>query len=613
MLNTYIKDNLIVEFDTNDININDLSLVSRRKWDSTKVITNELKDYGLNQYDVGLSVDLKDEKILNNEYLTLERIGEPFLNSVDYSNYQLSIENFPSIGKVLKSNGGYLINPFKYHGYDIEYLPRQFNEGFTFETTLYVDDYTFSGITNNSNIFLYIGLRAEDKFADSYSGNTIYVTKEGATLDSSYRIYDISNLPENTQNITTVTTVLTTLKLHIKSNGQTNFVINDLLSDEIKLIYNNTLLVKDTNYTVDLRTKTISLINITTASTDNLYLNYYKLIDDVNLVNIDLSKINSYTTDLEYNVENNVIAFKFDKIGRIGYRKINQNRKIEQQYSEEQAVYKGWNHVVITFKPDSIDSNYESIDDECLINNPRNGTLSIFVNGKEYFKKTNFTEPLFNPFPIDKSKQIGVPYNLSWGGGSVGLKNSMNFNGVDDDLPYEPNLINDNLLIQKNFDGYFKGGFNKLRIYNKNFTSSDVKINYKFESDYYNILYNRGGRIIQINNFAPVVNMIENFEIYWGSLSANTNYLTTNLNILNKITLTSDSNIIINNINLQDEYLLIVTSLPISNKTKWYIDILNNGDIGGLSNLFGDITLSGNYKYYITNYPTTLNSITLKK
>jgi hypothetical protein len=125
-----------------------------------------------------------------------------------------------------------------------------------------------------------------------------------------------------------------------------------------------------------------------------------------------------------------------------------------------------------------------------------------------YYTKNNFIEPLFNQYPIDKSKQIGVPYNISWGGGSVGLKNSYNFNGVDENIPYDINENNQNLLIQKNFDGHFKGGFNKLRIYNKFFTTSDVKINYKFESEYYGIIYNRGGRIIQINNYMPVINFI---------------------------------------------------------------------------------------------------------
>lgn len=110
-----------------------------------------------------------------------------------------------------------------------------------------------------------------------------------------------------------------------------------------------------------------------------------------------------------------------------------------------------------------------------------------------------------------------------------------------------------------------------------------------------------------------MVTFIEEFKFYWGKLSSNTNYLNTNLSSLNKIILTSDSNININNINLDNEYLLIVTSDTMSDKTNWYIDILNNGDIGGISNLFGNIVLSNDYKYYITNYPTTLNSIILKK
>lgn len=509
MSNTYIKDNLIIEFDTNDIDINDLSLVSKRKWINTKVTSNNLNDYGLNQYDVGLSTDLKNSKILNNTYLTLERIGEPASNNtIDYTNYGLDIENFSSIGKVLVSNGGYLLNPFKYHQYDIEYIPREFDNGFTFETTLFVDENTFKNIDNNSNIFLYLGVRSEDKFASSYSGNTIYTTTENATLDNSYKIYDVSKLKENTQYFTNLTTVLTKENIYIKFNNQIDFIVDYIVSEDFKLIYNGSLLIKDVDYTVDLRLKTISIVDIITNISDELVINYYKLLDDVSLVNINLSQIDNYTSDLEYGLENNVIAFKFDKTGRIGYRKINQSRQIEEEYSEQQAVYDGWNHIVITFKPDKTYTDIKEVDDECKLENPRLGTLSIYVNGLLYYSKANFIEPQFNPYPIDRSKQIGVPYNLSWGGGSVGLKNSYNFNGDTNELPYELNQENENLLIQNNFDGYFKGGFNKLRIYNKYFNTSEVKTNYKFESEYYNIIYNKGGRIIQINDYSPVITFI---------------------------------------------------------------------------------------------------------
>lgn len=509
MSNTYIKDNLIIEFDTNDINLTDLSLISRRKWNNTKIKSLDLLDYGLNQYDVGLSTDLKNSKYLNNPYLKLERIGQPSLvdNTIDYSNFGLNVQQMPSIGNVLFSNGGYLINPFKYHSYDIEYMPRYFNNGFTFETTLFVDDSTFSGITNNSNIFLYLGTRAEDKFATSYSGNSVYITSESATLDDSYKIYDVSELKENTQNISTINTYLASKDLYIKNNGQIDFYVEDLVIDDFKLIYNTILLIKDTNYTYDSKNKTITLIDIDVNVSDILNLNYYKIYDDINLVNTDLNSIDNVKNDNEFGLENNVIAFKFDYFGRIGYRKIDESRNIEENYSEEQAVFNGWNHIIITFKPEETKDEYVNIDDECLLTDPRKGQLSIYVNGQLFYRKDDFVEPLYNPYLIDRSKQIGVPYNISWGGGSVGLKNSYNFNGIDVNKPYSLNQLNESLLIEENFNGYFKGGFNKLRIYDKYFTLTDVKTNYKFESEYYNIYYNRGGRIIYTNNYSPIIDI----------------------------------------------------------------------------------------------------------
>lgn len=499
----YIKNNLVVDFDVNNINISDFSLQSKHKWNGTKFNDITINDYGLNQYDIGVSGDLKNGKTLNNGFLILERIGEPDFNgNISYTNYGMTIEDGPNIGKYIKSSGGYLNNPFKYHNYYIEYIPRIFNNGFTFETTLFVDNNTFDNTNNNSNIFLSLGVRAEDKFADSYSGNSIYITSEGATLDNSYKIYDISDLKENTQNINTVTNFLTKKDLFIKNNNQLDFVVQDLISDNFKLIYNGSLLVKDVDYSFDLRSKTITLIDIETNVNDTIEINYYSQADeDINLININLSEIDNYQLNKEYGIENNVISFKFDNTGRIGYRKINQDGILEEAYSENQAVYPSWNHILITFKPNNID-NINQIEDDCLLSNPRNGVLKIYVNGLLSFTKEDFIEPQFNPYPIDRSKQVGVPYNISWGGGFVGLKHSYNFNGNNNTVPYEINTNNQNLLIENNFDGYFNGGFQKLRIYDKFFTPTEYKINYGYESDYYNITYNKGGRLIQINNFS---------------------------------------------------------------------------------------------------------------
>lgn len=497
----YIKNNLVIYFNVNDIDEVNFSLQSKHKWNNTKFNNILLNDYGLNQYDIGLTTGLTTNKLYDNDHFILERMGQPDANgNITYTNYAFTIENDGNVGKYLKSTGGYLISPFKLHDYGIEYMPRKFNNGFTFETTLFVDNNTFVNTNINSNIFLTLGVRAEDKFAESYSGNSIYITSENATLDNSYRVYELSDLKENTQYIDQVTTYLIKEDLYIKNDNQIEFIVNNLNSEDFKLLYNNILLIKDVDYTFELRTKTITLINIITLTEDKLSINYYSKIDDIELVNVNLSEIDNYNANKEYGLENNLLSFKFDSQGRIGYRKIDENGKIDEDYSENRAVYSSWNHILITFKPNTLDP-LEEVDDECQLTNPRIGQLNIYVNGLLYFSKNDFVEPLFNPFPVDRSKQIGVPYNLSWGGGFVGLKHSYNFNGNTQNIPYEVNSNNQDLLIENNFDGYFNGGFQKLRIYDKYFTLNEIKNNFDYESNYYNINYNKGGRLININNF----------------------------------------------------------------------------------------------------------------
>ena len=59
-----------------------------------------------------------------------------------------------------------------------------------------------------------------------------------------------------------------------------------------------------------------------------------------------------------------------------------------------------------------------------------------------------------------KEKQIGVPFNMSLGGGSQGLLESMTFDGQDaSDL---------GLAIEQNFAGSFIGSISQFKIYDSN-------------------------------------------------------------------------------------------------------------------------------------------------
>ncbi len=47
-------------------------------------------------------------------------------------------------------------------------------------------------------------------------------------------------------------------------------------------------------------------------------------------------------------------------------------------------------------------------------------------------------------------------------------------------------------------------------------------------------------------------------------------------------------------------------------KNKWYADTLNNGNIGSNDDLFNAPVISGEYRFYITNYQTQNTSLPIQ-
>jgi hypothetical protein len=78
----------------------------------------------------------------------------------------------------------------------------------------------------------------------------------------------------------------------------------------------------------------------------------------------------------------------------------------------------------------------------------------------------DFPEVIGRRLDEHMEKQIGVPFNISLGGGSQGLIESLTFDGVD-----TSDLI---LPIQENFAGSFIGGISKFNIYNCDLSFIDI-------------------------------------------------------------------------------------------------------------------------------------------
>jgi hypothetical protein len=124
----------------------------------------------------------------------------------------------------------------------------------------------------------------------------------------------------------------------------------------------------------------------------------------------------------------------------------------------------------------------------------RKGRLKIYVNGKIFYTIEDFEEIIPRALNTDKEKQVGVPFNISWGGGTQGLRENLTFTSLSNpDGPYQQDPecfpindlsgttlsgLNTNILIEQNFAGTFEGAISQLRMYVTPLSAPEVKHNF---------------------------------------------------------------------------------------------------------------------------------------
>ena len=129
----------------------------------------------------------------------------------------------------------------------------------------------------------------------------------------------------------------------------------------------------------------------------------------------------------------------------------------------------------------------------------RLGRLKIYVNGKKIYTIEDFEEVIPRGLFTDKEKQIGVPFNISWGGGTQGLHENLTFsscsaltsNYIQDPECLPNNILSGttlsglstNILLEQNFGGTFDGGISQFRFYIDPLESDEIKHNFKLLKD----------------------------------------------------------------------------------------------------------------------------------
>lgn len=129
----------------------------------------------------------------------------------------------------------------------------------------------------------------------------------------------------------------------------------------------------------------------------------------------------------------------------------------------------------------------------------RMGRLKIYVNGKIFYTIENFEEIIPRGLNTDKENQLGVPFNISWGGGTQGLHENLTFSAcsattglyIQDPECFPNNILSGtslsglhtNIIIEQNFAGTFDGGISQFRMYTTPLSAPEVKHNFLLLKD----------------------------------------------------------------------------------------------------------------------------------
>tara|TARA_R110002020_G_scaffold411413_2_gene621060 strand:- start:1708 stop:4797 length:3090 start_codon:yes stop_codon:yes gene_type:complete len=148
----------------------------------------------------------------------------------------------------------------------------------------------------------------------------------------------------------------------------------------------------------------------------------------------------------------------------------------------------------------------------------RRGKLVFYVNGRRHFVVENFEEIIPRALNQHRDLQVGVPFNMAWGGASIGLLENMTLSpcyktGLSADTcdlstisggtgytSYTACTLNDTpqmleqdpddlgLLIEQNFAGTWMGGISQLRYYSKPLQADELYHNFLVNKDRYQLI-----------------------------------------------------------------------------------------------------------------------------
>jgi len=490
-----VTDGLVVWFDINNDNttVDGSSLTSLIQWSGTTILPSSgftLNDWGLTGVDNGRTDCLSGKTLVitsaDTKLVLYPVTGYSITYNISGCTVEKGLYDYPwtfhpnvttiegcPVGDTICLDGGFYQGFFKLDndkpapksesyiecrttGHTLtstsattkwEVMPTDLKNGWSMETWIKWDNtFCSSGITattlngqypNNKNFFFYIGTRAENKFWNNFSGETSLTTTTGIPLSLSETL----SYNEDVKG---------------PNSGQSWFTKGSSIGCGCPCHTTCQSAETDSNIITGGQNWFNSSVSCCLECSGNTET--------------------TVVTGSSYNycdqLSENALGFRITEDGRIGYRKMtvtgdcyNNKYKItgtvmEEGYSEPNIIPTGdsWNHIAVTYTPGGSKNTLPA------------GTLKFWVNGLVKYRVENFIGLQLRALNEWSDKQIGVPFNISWGGGTQGLTESQTFGGPD---------YNDrNMLLQTNFAGTFEGELSQLRFYDKTLDVLEIRNNF---------------------------------------------------------------------------------------------------------------------------------------
>jgi len=439
--------------------------------------------------------------------------------------YNIVTKTADTIGQYYELYGGYLQGFYELYGYDYKVLPERVNKGWTVEVLLkprLVDEFVpSSGQTllntlypDNSGTFFYMGTRAENKFwhyaSGSNSGDTGY-TRVTASLSADCLTTCACSQTGFTNSGCFSTYPLSAITIH--KNCSTEEVLQLERDTELDT-YSNALSIRLSGDPSNPRLCVKYLLWTgnceTTGTCLNTGLTYetgYTITEICSTEGI-YNTCDSGSTGIERWVMIDVVFSRYQTLEDCDLINVGGLGGMRELIYTASTV----GNTVSLITPPSTHSGNTYPSKAEVINLQRKwleqrrfrlGDLIFYVNGKRFMKIENFEEIIPRELDEEKEKQVGVPFNISWGGGTFGLRESLTFSGCSDAQgPYiqDPEVMCENtlsgtslsglttpILLEQNFGGTFMGGISEFRMYIEPLVSSQIQHNYRQLKDKYNL------------------------------------------------------------------------------------------------------------------------------